>query len=85
MRLTMPARRGWRPGHNLGPAHPAVLTQSDSRLSIAARPERPRCSWRIERDYLELKQEVGLDHYEGPGWRGFHHRASLCIADSARH
>ena len=36
--------------------------------------------WRIERDYLELKQEVGLGHYEGRGWRGFHHHASLCVA-----
>ncbi|MDH3664909.1 MAG: IS701 family transposase [Alphaproteobacteria bacterium] len=36
--------------------------------------------WRIERDYLELKQELGLGHYEGRGWRGFHHHASLCIA-----
>ncbi|MBK3663828.1 IS701 family transposase [Bradyrhizobium diazoefficiens] len=36
--------------------------------------------WRIERDYQELKQEVGLDHYEGRGWRGFHHHATLCIA-----
>ncbi len=36
--------------------------------------------WRIERDYLELKQEVGLGHYEGRGWRGFHRHASLCIA-----
>ena len=40
--------------------------------------------WRIERDYLELKQEVGLGHYEGRGWRGFHYHASLssnlCIA-----
>ncbi len=36
--------------------------------------------WRIERDYLELKQEVGLGHYEGRNWRGFHHHASLCIA-----
>ncbi len=36
--------------------------------------------WRIERDYLELKQEVGLNHYEGRGWRGFHHHVSLCIA-----
>jgi SRSO17 transposase len=35
---------------------------------------------RIERDYLELKQEVGLGHYEGRGWRGFHHHATLCIA-----
>jgi len=36
--------------------------------------------WRIERDYQELKQEVGLAHYEGRSWRGFHHHWTLCIA-----
>jgi SRSO17 transposase len=36
--------------------------------------------WRIERDYQELKQEIGLGHYEGRGWRGFHHHGTLCIA-----
>jgi hypothetical protein len=36
--------------------------------------------WRIERDYQELKQELGLGDYEGRGWRGFHHHATLCIA-----
>ncbi|MHC2419955.1 SRSO17 transposase [Sinorhizobium meliloti] len=36
--------------------------------------------WRIERDYQELKQEIGLGHYEGRGWRGFHHHATLAIA-----
>jgi SRSO17 transposase len=36
--------------------------------------------WRIERDYQELKQEVGLGHFEGRGWPGFHHHATLCIA-----
>jgi SRSO17 transposase len=36
--------------------------------------------WRIERDYQELKQEIGLGHYEGRGWRGFHHHVTLCIA-----
>jgi SRSO17 transposase len=36
--------------------------------------------WVIERDYEELKQELGLGHYEGRGWRGFHHHATLCIA-----
>ena len=36
--------------------------------------------WRVERDYQELKQEVGLGHFEGRGWRGFHHHATLCIA-----
>jgi SRSO17 transposase len=36
--------------------------------------------WRIERDYQELKQEVGLGDFEGRGWRGFHHHATLSIA-----
>jgi SRSO17 transposase len=36
--------------------------------------------WRIERDYQELKNELGLSHFEGRGWRGFHHHATLCIA-----
>ncbi|MGH7577858.1 MAG: IS701 family transposase [Longimicrobiales bacterium] len=36
--------------------------------------------WRIERDFQELKDELGLDHYEGRGWRGFHHHGILCMA-----
>jgi SRSO17 transposase len=36
--------------------------------------------WIIERDYEELKQELGLGHFEGRNWRGFHHHATLCIA-----
>ena len=36
--------------------------------------------WRIERDYQDLKQDLGLGQYEGRGWRGFHHHATLSIA-----
>jgi SRSO17 transposase len=36
--------------------------------------------WIVERDFEELKQELGLGHYEGRGWRGFHHHGTLCIA-----
>jgi SRSO17 transposase len=36
--------------------------------------------WRIEREFEDLKQDVGLGHYEGGGWRGFHHHATLAIA-----
>jgi SRSO17 transposase len=42
--------------------------------------ELAKLRWRIERDYHDLKQELGLDHFEGRSWRGFHHHASLCIA-----
>jgi SRSO17 transposase len=41
---------------------------------------RVKVRWRIERDDEELKQELGLTHYEGRGWRGFHHHATLPIA-----
>jgi SRSO17 transposase len=36
--------------------------------------------WRIERDFQELKGELGLNQFEGRNWRGFHHHATLCIA-----
>lgn len=36
--------------------------------------------WIVERDYLELKQELALGHFEGRSWRNFHHHATLCIA-----
>lgn len=39
-----------------------------------------KARWMIERDYEEFKSELGLHHFEGRGWRGFHHHASLCIA-----
>lgn len=39
-----------------------------------------KARWHIERDYQELKSELGLSHYEGRNWRGFHHHATLCIA-----
>lgn len=34
--------------------------------------------WRVERDYQEMKGQIGLDHFEGRTWRGFHHHATLC-------
>ena len=49
-------------------------------ISFRALVDTAKLRWRIERDYQELKQEVGLGHYEGRGWRGFHHHATLCIA-----
>jgi SRSO17 transposase len=36
--------------------------------------------YRVEQDYRELKQEVGLAKFEGRGWRGFNHHVTLCLA-----
>jgi SRSO17 transposase len=65
-----------------GEAEPAKYWVStlppQSRLKTLVKTAKHR--WIIERDYQELKQELGLGHYEGRGWRGFHHHATLCIA-----
>jgi SRSO17 transposase len=49
-------------------------------IAFARLVDLAKLRWRIERDYQELKQELGLGHFEGRGWRGFHHHATLCIA-----
>ena len=33
--------------------------------------------WRVEQNYQQLKEELGLDHYEGRGWQGWHHHVTL--------
>ena len=65
-----------------GEAEPAKywLSTLPEDMSFRRLVDVAKLRWRIERDYQELKQEVGLGHYEGRGWRGFHHHATLCIA-----
>jgi SRSO17 transposase len=56
------------------------LSTLPATISRRALVNAAKLRWRIERDYQDLKQELGLGHYEGRGWRGFHHHATLCIA-----
>ena len=56
------------------------LSTLPANISRRALVNATKLRWRIERDYQDLKQELGLDHYEGRGWRGFHHHATLCTA-----
>jgi len=56
------------------------LSTLDKNISFRRLVDTAKMRWRIERDYQELKQEVGLGHYEGRSWPGFHHHATLCIA-----
>ena len=39
-----------------------------------------RLRWKIELDYRQLKGELGLDHYEGRSWLGWHHHTALVTA-----
>jgi SRSO17 transposase len=56
------------------------LATVEENISFRALVDLAKMRWRIERDYQELKQEIGLGHYEGRGWPGFHHHGTLCIA-----
>jgi SRSO17 transposase len=68
----------WPEGEDAPTKH--WFSNLDATTSLARLVGLAKLRWRIERDYQELKQEFGLDHFEGRGWRGFHHHASLCIA-----
>lgn len=35
--------------------------------------------WHVEQGYQQLKEELGLDHFEGRTWPGFHHHATMCF------
>ena len=65
-----------------GEAEPTkyFLTTAPSGATLEQMVFVTKMRWRIERDYQDLKQEFGLGHYEGRGWRGFHHHATLSIA-----
>lgn len=55
-----------------------------SNLPADAEPERlarlARLRWKVELDYRQLKGELGLDHYEGRSWLGWHHHTALVTA-----
>ncbi len=56
------------------------LATLDRNMSFRGLIDIAKLRWRIERDYQDLKQEIGLGHYEGRGWQGFHHHGTLSIA-----
>jgi SRSO17 transposase len=38
-----------------------------------------RSRWPVEQGYQQMKEELGLDHFEGRSWRGFHHHVCLVM------
>lgn len=68
----------WPPGDALPLKY--YLSNLPADASIHELVRKAHMRWRIERDYQDLKRELGLGHYEGRSWRGFHHHATLTIA-----
>ena len=80
---TTPRRMAFgRMAEGRGGTHEILVVQlTPHNLSGGPWRSRAKHRWVIERDYEELKQELGLGHFEGRSWRGFHHHATLCIAE----
>ena len=59
----------------------AHLGSATKTPTLKALVELARERWRVEQDYRELKDELGLDHFEGRSWPGWHHHVALtCLA-----
>src|SRR5579859_276383 len=83
---------GWRRGEcaGAGPVRLLIEEQADGKLKYALSNLPPGTSrkeavrlwksrWPVEQGYQQLKEELGLDHFEGRSWRGFHHHAALAM------
>jgi len=83
---------GWQRGDCAGaePLWLLIEEQADGKLKFAFSNLPPQTScrravrlwksrWPVEQGYQQLKEELGLDHFEGRSWRGFHHHACLTL------
>ncbi len=83
---------GWRRGECAGAAPVWLLIEGQAGGEVtSALPNLPagtsrvravrlwRSRWPVEQGYPQMKEELGLDHFEGRSWRGFHHHAALVI------
>lgn len=48
-------------------------------LSLRRLVQIARGRWRVELDYQQMKEELGLDHFEGRSWTGWHHHVTLVM------
>ncbi|GAA3078396.1 IS701-like element ISBj9 family transposase [Streptomyces glomeratus] len=59
------------------------LTNLPASTAVAELVRLAKIRWRIEHDYRELKHGLGLDHFEGRSWTGWHHHVTLVTAAHA--
>jgi SRSO17 transposase len=55
------------------------LSNGGRRTSVRQMVKWAHERWKIEQGYQQLKEELGLDHFEGRSWRGLHHHLTLCF------
>ena len=94
-RLPLWAAHGWRQGPQPARVEETLLiewpvdapeptrywlAQTGVELPIAELVAAAKARWRIEQDYRELKEELGLDHFEGRSWQGWCHHVALVTA-----
>jgi SRSO17 transposase len=84
--------QGWATGQcaGAGPVWLLIEEQADGKIKYAfsnlpAGTSRIkavrlwRSRWPVEQGYQQMKEELGLDHFEGRSWRGFHHHVALVM------
>ncbi len=49
------------------------------RTSLVQLVRLAKARWRVEQDYQQLKDELGLDHFEGRSWLGWHHHVTMTM------
>jgi SRSO17 transposase len=83
---------GWQTGEcaGKGPVWLLIEEQADGEIKYAFSNLPPRTGirkavrlwksrWPVEQGYQQMKEELGLDHFEGRSWRGFHHHATMVV------
>ena len=62
---------------------PVRTRRATARPRVAFSVMIPKIRWRIEHDYRELKDGLGLDHFEGRSWIGWHRHVTLAAVAQA--
>jgi SRSO17 transposase len=71
----------WPPGHDEPTKY--WLSNMDRRTPLKTLVRLAKIRWRIEHDYRELKTGLGLDHFEGRSFIGWHRHVTLvCLAQA---
>lgn len=55
------------------------LSNLDADTTLPELVRLAKIRWWVEQNYQQMKEELGLDHYEGRSWRGWHHHVTLTM------